>query len=38
MMNEAEQRKDAFCYSAVLIVKRNGLLPEYMNYKLDKQP
>lgn len=38
MMNEAGQCKDAFCYSAVLTVKRNGLLPEYMKYKLDKQP
>lgn len=37
MMNEAEQSKDDFCYPAVLTVKRNGLVAEYMKYESDKQ-
>lgn len=37
MMNETEQSKDDFCYSAVLTVERNGLAAAYMKYKLDKQ-
>lgn len=37
MMDEVEQSKDDICYSAVLTVKRNGLVAEYIEHELNKQ-